>query len=221
MNMNARVVRIAPAELEQLKQEAGNEGTPPQYSHSNFFVREMVWRRLDHLLALSKKGDADRVLDFGGGNGVLAPTLSQRYRQVVCVDLHSEMLQRVTQQRRLGNVTIRSEDLLGAKLETETFDTVIAADVLEHIRDFIPVVRELHRLLKPGGELLVSAPSENLLYSVARVVFGYQKPADHYHDARGIERLVGEILPLAAREFFPVPLASLSFFSLLRFVRSR
>ena len=45
----------------------------------------------------------------------------------------------------------------------------------------------------PGGELLVSAPSENLLYAVARILFGYKKPVDHYHDAKTIERQVGSI----------------------------
>src|SRR5690242_19466520 len=98
--MRAPVVRIPPAELEQLKREAGNEGTPPQYSHPNYFVREMVWKRLDHLMGLSRATSSDRVLDFGGGNGVLAPTLSRRYRQVVCVDLQSEMLRRVVDQQR-------------------------------------------------------------------------------------------------------------------------
>ena len=213
------VVRISPAELERLKLEVGNEGTPPQYSHPNVFVRELVWRRLDHLMGLSRVSSPDRVLDFGGGNGVLAPTLSKRYRQVICVDLQPEMLQKVVLEHNLTNVTIKSVELSAAGLEPGSFDTVIAADVFEHIPDFRPIVEELRRLLKPGGELLVSAPSENLLYAVARVLFGYQKPADHYHDAKTIERQVGAILRPAARRYFPIPLAALSFFSLIRFVR--
>src|SRR5262249_47502679 len=147
----------------------------------------------------------DRVLDFGGGNGVLTATLSKRYRTVVCVDLQPQMLRRVVEAKQLRNVTIREEELSAANLEADSFDTIIAADVIEHIRDFMPIVRELGRLLKPGGELLVSAPSENLLYAVARVLFGYQKPADHYHDARTIERQVGTILRPASREYYPVP----------------
>ena len=217
--MSQPVVRIPPAELERLKLEAGHEGTPPQYSHPNFFVRELVWRRLDHLMGLSRASHRDRVLDFGGGNGVLAPTLSDRYREVVCVDLQPEMLRQVVHQHRLTNVTIRPEELSAAALDTESFDTVIAADVLEHIPNFLPIVQEFRRVLKPGGELLVSAPSENLLYAVTRLVFGYQKPADHYHDARTIERQVGTLLRPVKRECFPVPLAALSFFSLIRFVR--
>jgi 2-polyprenyl-3-methyl-5-hydroxy-6-metoxy-1,4-benzoquinol methylase len=179
-----------------------------------------MWRRLDHLMGLSRASPPDRVLDFGGGNGVLAPTLSRRYRQVVCVDLQPEMLRKVVDQQRLANVTIRAEDLFAAKLEPESFDTVVAADVLEHIPDFMPIVREFRRLLKPGGELVVSAPSENLLYAVARLVFGYQKPPDHYHDARTIERQVGTVLQRVRREYYPVPLGQLSMFSLIRFVRS-
>src|SRR5262249_28908791 len=160
----------------------------------NPLVREVVWTRLDYLMGLSRVSTHDRVLDFGGGNGVLVPTLSKRYREGVCVDLHVEMLRQGGQQPKLPNVTICPVEPSKAGLEPESFDTVIAADVFEHIPNFLPVVEALRGLLKPGGELLVSAPSENLLYAVARLLFGYEKPADHYHDARTIERQVGSIL---------------------------
>src|SRR5215475_10855026 len=126
--MSEPVVRIPPVELERLKEEAGHEGTPPQYSHPNVFVREVMWRRLDHLMGLSRAGVRDRVLDFGGGNGVLAPTLSQRYRTVICVDLQPQMLRRVVDRQQLQNVTIREEELSAANLEAGSFDTIIAAD---------------------------------------------------------------------------------------------
>jgi 2-polyprenyl-3-methyl-5-hydroxy-6-metoxy-1,4-benzoquinol methylase len=210
-------VRIDRAELAELTARSGNQGTPPQYTHRNPFVREMVWRRLERLLGLSKARTRGRVLDFGGGNGILTPTLSNLYREVVCVDRQPEMAEEVVRSRRLTNVTLHRDDLRTLGLPAASFDTIVAADVLEHLTDYRPVVRELARLLAPGGELLVSAPSENLLYAVARLVFGYEKPADHYHAADGIERGVGAVLPVTERRCFPVNTPGLSFFWLIRF----
>jgi 2-polyprenyl-3-methyl-5-hydroxy-6-metoxy-1,4-benzoquinol methylase len=211
--------RIARAELAVLTARCGNHGTPPQYTHANPLVREMVWRRLEKLMALSKAPPGRRVLDFGGGNGILTPTLSNLYREVVCVDLHPEMAVEVVRARALENVQVHREELTKLELPAGSFDTIVAADVLEHLTDFAPVVREFRRLLAPGGELLVSAPSENLLYAVARLLFGYQKPADHYHAADGIERGVGAVLPVTARRCFPIDTHELSFFWLMRFAR--
>ncbi len=99
------------------------------------------------------------------------------------------------------------------------FDTIIAADVLEHVLELEALVGELHRLLVPGGELLVSAPSENRFYELGRRVFGYTKPDDHFHPASFIEATVGQRLPMAQRRYFPFNLAPLAVFSLGRYVR--
>lgn len=40
----------------------------------------------------------------------------------------------------------------------DAFEEILAYDVLEHIADFIPLMRELHRILKKGGKLLIRVP---------------------------------------------------------------
>jgi len=41
--------------------------------------------------------------------------------------------------------------------ETAAFEEVLCKDILEHL-DYIPVLRELHRIIRPGGRLVVEAP---------------------------------------------------------------
>ena len=204
--------------MEEMVGRLGHEDTPRVYNDRNVLVRELFWRRLDALLALSRS-ERGRVLDFGGGNGVLTPTLSRLYREVVCVDLRTEMAEELVRAGELTNVSVRAGRLAELHLPDGHFDTIIAADVLEHIAELEALVDEMYRLLAPGGELLVSAPSENRFYTLGRRVFGYTKPDDHYHSAAFIEETVTQRLLRAQRRYFPVNVPLLAVFALGRFVK--
>ena len=197
----------------------GHDDTPRVYHDGNVLVRELFWRRLDALLDLSRSPRHERVLDFGGGNGVLEPTLSRLYREVVCVDLRTEMAEEIARSEGLENVTARAGDIYTLGLPDGHFDTIIAADVLEHIIDLDALVREFERVLAPDGELLVSAPSENRFYEFGRRIFGYTKPEDHYHAASHVEERIAERLRPARRVYFPFNVPLLAVFSLARFVK--
>jgi 2-polyprenyl-3-methyl-5-hydroxy-6-metoxy-1,4-benzoquinol methylase len=205
--------------MEDLVARLGHEDTPRTYIDRSIFVRELYWRRLGALVASSRAQPRDRVLDFGGGNGVLAPTLSRLYGEVVCVDLRTEMADELVRSDGLSNVSVRAGDLAALGLPNDHFDTIIANAVLEHILELEVLVSEFHRLLVPGGELLVSAPSENHFYELGRRVFGYTKPHDHHHTAVFVERTVARQLPLTRSRYFPLNVPWLAVFSLARFVK--
>lgn len=219
MTSRAALIRVESARMAALAARLGHDDTPSVYHDRSVFVRELFWRRLAALLRLSQARAHARVLDFGGGNGVLAPTLSRLYREVVCVDLRTEMAEEMSRSEGLANVTVRTGDLASLALPNGHFDTIVAADVLEHIIDLDALVLEFERLLASDGELLVSAPSENRFYELGRRVFGYTKPDDHYHTAAYVEERIAQRLRLARRVYFPVRLPLLAVFSLLRFVK--
>jgi SAM-dependent methyltransferase len=73
-----------------------------------------------------------------------------------------------------------------APLAGESFDAIICADVLEHLRDPRPLLNQLHGFLKPGGSMLMSLPNASHLTVVASLLggrFPYQKNGllDHTH----------------------------------------
>jgi len=197
----------------------GHDDTPRVYHDRSVFVRELFWRRLDALLDLSRSPRRERVLDFGGGNGVLGPTLSRLYGEVACVDLRTEMAEEIARSEGLGNVTARAGDIFSLGLPDGHFDTIIAADVLEHIIDLDALVGEFERVLASDGELLVSAPSENRFYEFGRRIFGYTKPDDHYHAAPYVEERIAQRLRPVRRVYFPFHAPLLAVFSLARFVK--
>ena len=197
----------------------GTADTPRVYTHRNPLVGDLFWRSHDRMLALSQSSKRGRVLDFGGGNGVLLRELSRRFEEVVCIDLNADIAREVVRIYGLPNVQVMADDIFALGLPDNHFDMVIAAQVLEHILELERLAGEMKRLLAPGGELLVSAPSENRLYKVGRRLVGYTKPWDHHHDGRFIIDTLRTQLMLSRRQYFPINWGPLAVFYLLRFVK--
>lgn len=76
-------------------------------------------------------------------------------------------------------LTVELTDNLAA-LPEGGFHTVFALDVLEHIPDIQPLLGRLRSLLRPGGRIVLSGPTENWLYRLGRAISGF---SGHYHVA--------------------------------------
>ncbi|WP_207934080.1 class I SAM-dependent methyltransferase [Actinomadura sp. KC06] len=111
----------------------------------------------------------DRVLDMGCGAGRHAFELYRRGAHVVAFDQDAGELAEV--EKMFGAMRVAGEAPEDAKAETvrgdaldlpfpdDHFDAIIASEVLEHIPDDMRAMRELLRVLKPGGKLAVTVPS--------------------------------------------------------------
>lgn len=106
--------------------------------------------------------DARRVLDLGCASGALGASLRARQHcSVVGVELDPAYAADAAQ--RLDRVVRADLDVLAASDEALAdlgrFDCVLAADVLEHLRDPWLVLGRLVRQLDPGGAVVVSLPN--------------------------------------------------------------
>jgi ubiquinone/menaquinone biosynthesis C-methylase UbiE len=97
-----------------------------------------------------------RTLDFGAGVGTFAEQLHDDL-QITCVEA-DEGLQQLLRRKGLDAAGDMGD------LPDESFDYVYSLNVLEHIDDDFSIVKEWHRLLKPGGAALVYVPAFRLLY---------------------------------------------------------
>jgi SAM-dependent methyltransferase len=188
------------------------------YTNSNPLVRWIFWKRLEGLAEFSRDAKRGRVLDFGCGEGAFLPSLCRLFRDVVAVDVDVAAARALAGHYRLQNVALLRAQAPLLPFAKGTFDFIVAADVLEHLHDLDPVVEELDRLLVPGGRLVISAPSENVLYAVGRKLFGFTKPEDHYHEPRDIEESLARHLKLQQKRYLPLDLyEGLSAFVLFSF----
>jgi SAM-dependent methyltransferase len=106
-------------------------------------------------LGLLRLGD---VLDAGSGDGALAALLAPRARRITCLDRSDKVLAAARQRLgHLGNVDFAPGDLQALPFGRERFDQVLAFNVLTYVEDPERAVAEAARVLRPGGELVVTA----------------------------------------------------------------
>ncbi len=214
------LIRIPPAVMQACAVPREDLTTSLPYRHSAWVVRELFWNRLQRLVALCPRAEQGRVLDLGGGSGILLPTLSKMFRQVVCLDRFTDEAYNVVHHYALSNVTLIQGNLLRMGLTDEAFDVVIAADVLEHVRALPQACHEIYRIT--NASLLITGPTENLLYQVGRLVFGFQKPVDHFYTYRQVERHIKDVgFALHRRSYTPIHLSEpFSAFGVAHFIKA-
>jgi SAM-dependent methyltransferase len=100
------------------------------------------------------------ILDVGSGAGNMYHHLS-RYGDVIGVENHPAPV-KVGQER---GYDIRLGEGDNLNFEDATFDLVTALDVVEHNEEDVAMLQEMHRVLKPGGLVLISVPAFQWLWS--------------------------------------------------------
>jgi SAM-dependent methyltransferase len=72
-------------------------------------------------------------------------------------------------------------DAAAIPVEDRTFDAILCTEMLEHVPDPLAVVRELSRILKPGGRLLLTAPLGSGIHQEPHHYYGGYTPYWYYH----------------------------------------
>lgn len=131
-------------------------GWPERYGSAG------VSRRLEKLRRL-RPLEGRRFLDVGCGNGSYTTEIAAGFDETYAVEIEAERLdefRRVLAERpdqRLFHVAEMSVESLN--FPDDHFDVVSAIEVIEHIIDLRSAVKEIYRVLVPGGAFLITAPN--------------------------------------------------------------
>jgi SAM-dependent methyltransferase len=156
--------------------DSGNDGLPltgertvPGLDVENYWFRrhEVVYQQTAAICA------GRDVLEAGCGEGYGADLIASVARRVIALDYDETTLAHV--RSRYPRVEAVSGNLAALPLPDASVDIVINYQVIEHLWDQSQFVRECHRVLRPGGQLLMSTPN--------RITFspGRDTPINPFH----------------------------------------
>ncbi|MFH1009480.1 MAG: class I SAM-dependent methyltransferase [Candidatus Latescibacterota bacterium] len=122
-------------------------------------------RRLQTLVRLFGEIRGQRVLDVGCGSGWLTRLLAERGARVVALDMALSGVKGA--RHRVESRSVHSAFLVGdiyhLPFATDAFDGAVLSEVAEHLEDLDRGLEEIARLLKSGGQLVISVPNNELL----------------------------------------------------------
>ena len=115
-----------------------------------------------------KYGKNTKILEVGCSSGQLMKMLEEaEYKNVIGIDMSKEAI-RMCRTSGVRDVVRMDGSELGFK--ENSFDLLIASDVLEHIRDDSKAVFDWKRVLKKGGDIIAFVPAFKSLWSGHDVV---------------------------------------------------
>lgn len=163
-----------------------------------------VYREMTELTARLVPHGAD-VLDCAAGTGELSLTAARRAGKVICTDNSEEMLKiarKKAKKRQFVNIEFERANIFHLDYADGEFDIVIAGNILHLLKNPENAVRELSRVAKSGGKILLptfmlknnSAISETLLKAYKLLGFS---PSSEYSPKEYVQMLkncnVGEV----------------------------
>lgn len=123
------------------------------------------------------KPHAEKLLDIGCGIGNIADLYEKKIKEIHGIDISKSAIKQFTKRGHKG----KQYDLdRGIPYPDNTFKTILALDVIEHVIDPIQLAQEIERVAQPGAQIIITTPNELDLKMRLQLILLGRSP--HYWD---------------------------------------
>lgn len=141
-----------------------------EYSGERFIPGMPIAVELEHrhrYLLASQLVKGKRVLDVASGEGYGSALLAQAAATVIGVDICSETVDHAQATYSLPNLEFRLGDCTQLPVDSASIDLVVSFETIEHHDQHEAMIREIERVLKPGGILIISSPNKKIYSDIS------------------------------------------------------
>ncbi|MFO7569974.1 MAG: class I SAM-dependent methyltransferase [Smithellaceae bacterium] len=162
-------------------------------------IYDAICELYDDIVCNLKIDGFARILDAGAGRGYVSLMLSAQYPQsmITGIDFSSmqvRMAENFRKENNIPNCAFTTGNVMNLPFQAGLFDAVVSVGSIKHWPDGLRGLQEIHRVLKPGGRLVISetdmeasdealrlfirrfrvwfVPDRLLLWGLSHVIFG-------------------------------------------------
>ena len=135
------------------------------------------------------------LLDIGCGSGFMISQLKNTYKKAIGIDISSESIDFAKKFSKKNFLIGDAQDL---KFQNDKFDCVISIDSFEHFPNDKQVIKEVYRVLKKNGTLIIYTPCKEGVLSKTKSASLYHSDKNsfmidyRYYDKNSLEKLCKE-----------------------------
>lgn len=118
---------------------------------------------------LNEEENLGNLIEFGCGTGYFTKTLADKSEKIISTDISEEMLD--IAKERLNEIEFQVMDCQECKFDENTFDTAFMGLVLLFADDPIKALKEIRRILRPEGTLIIADPDISYLSNYGKLKF--------------------------------------------------
>ena len=156
-------------------------------------VNDDLWSEHVARYAFARRyADGKRVLDAGCGTGYGSAELAQSATEVTGVDIAADAIEYATASYPIPGLTFLESSCTAISLPAQSFDLVVAFEVIEHLADYRAFLKECARLLTSEGLLIVSSPNKRY-YAETRAATGPNPFHEHEFEAQEFVRELEQV----------------------------
>jgi SAM-dependent methyltransferase len=168
----------------------------------DYFTRRISTPMAIRMIDLARLQPQDRVLDIGTGTGLVALRAASHVAHglVIGIDHSPGMLKQARANAGRCGVSFRRMDAEHLRFPDHYFDVVLSLYALLHFPEPLAALREMYRVLRPGGRVVIGVGKGASLLSWDGVVQGVRRVRDLIAAARGRLLTAPEFLHQMMRE---------------------